>query len=87
MTGILACTGCGVTKPGPDGTPTDLFPSAHCGDCPPWTCGDCGRPCSATALCSCWISFDGMALADVKAVFAADGMFNVRPVLDDGGPS
>lgn len=87
MTAILACTGCGATKPGPDGTPTDLFPSARCGECPPWTCGTCGLQCSATALCPCWISFDGMALADIKAVFAADGMFNVRPVLDGGDPS
>ena len=86
MTGILACKGCAATKPAPDGTPTDLFPSAHCGDCPPWVCGDCGQTCSATTLCPCWISFDGMALADIKAVFAADGMFDVRPVLDDGGP-
>lgn len=79
MTAILACKGCGATKPAPDGTPTDLFPSAHC--------GDCGQACSAIALCSCWISFDGIALADIKALFAADGMFNVRPVPDNGDPS
>ena len=86
MTGILACKGCGATKPAPDETPTDLFPSAHCGDCPPWICESCGQWCSATALCPCWLSFDGMSVADIKAVFAADGMFNVRPLLDDGGP-
>ncbi len=82
---ILACNGCGRTKPGPTGDPTDLFPSEHCGDCPLWTCETCGQQCSAQALCSCWLSFDGMALADVKAVFATDGMFNVRPVIDPTG--
>lgn len=74
---ILACTGCGATKTEPDGTPNDLFPSAHCGDCPPWTCVTCGEPCSAQALCPCWISFDGMTLADIKAVLADDGTFSV----------
>ena len=83
MTGpILACKGCGATKPAPDGIPTDLFPSEHCGDCPPWTCETCGQECSATALCPCWVSLDGMTIADIKAIFAADGMFNIRPVLD-----
>lgn len=76
-TPILACKGCGATKPEPDGTPTDLFASEHCGECPPWTCKECGEQCSAAALCSCWMSFDGMALADIKAVFAADGTFSV----------
>lgn len=82
---ILACTSCGHTKPAPTGDPTDLFPSEHCGDCPPWICETCGQQCSATALCPCWTSFDGMTLADIKAVFAADGMFTVRPVIDPTG--
>ncbi|MCX5522627.1 hypothetical protein OG342_07080 [Streptomyces bobili] len=79
-TPILTCTGCGATKPEPDGAPTDLFPSAHCGNCPPWTCETCGQTCSATALCPCWISLDGMTTADIKAIFAGDGTFNVNPV-------
>ena len=74
---LLACKGCGATKPGPDGTPTDMFPSEHCGDCPPWTCEDCGNPCSSAALCSCWISLENMPLADMKALFAADGTFSL----------
>ncbi|MFF7476574.1 hypothetical protein [Streptomyces sp. NPDC008092] len=84
-TPILACKGCGATKPEPDTTPTDLFPSEHCGECPPWTCGDCGEQCSAAALCSCWIRFNGMALADIKAVFAADGFFSLGGLGTTGG--
>jgi hypothetical protein len=83
---ILACTGCGATKPGPTGDPSDLFPSAHCGGCPPWTCDTCGEMCSAVALCLCWISVDGMPLADVKAIFAGDGTFNLQHVTDGNGP-
>ncbi|WP_416520104.1 hypothetical protein [Streptomyces achromogenes] len=77
---ILACTSCGATKPEPDGTPTDLFPSAHCGDCPPWTCTDCGEACSASSLCSCWTRLDTLPLADIKAIIAGDGTFDVKPV-------
>jgi hypothetical protein len=79
---ILACKGCGATKPEPDGSPTDLFPSEHCGECPPWTCKDCGGTCSAVELCSCWTRLDLLPLADVKALFAADGTFNVKPVIE-----
>jgi hypothetical protein len=74
---ILTCLNCGATKPEPDGTPTDLYPSSHCGKCPPWKCEDCGEMSSAADLCSCWKSLDGIALADIKAVFAADGTFNI----------
>lgn len=35
-----------------------------------------GTPCPA-----CWTTFDGMTTADIKAVFAADGTFNVSPVI------
>ncbi|MGP3737944.1 hypothetical protein ACTWJ9_33075 (plasmid) [Streptomyces sp. GDS52] len=76
---ILTCTGCGHTKDAPTGDPTDLFPSEHCGDCPPWTCADCGQICSAQALCGCWIRLDTMAAADIKALFAADGGFHITP--------
>lgn len=74
---LLACKGCGATKPGPDGTPTDMFPAEHCGQCPPWTCDDCGEMDSATEHCSCWISLEGMSLADQKALLAADGTFSL----------
>lgn len=83
MSEILTCLGCGATKPGPTGTPTDIYPSEHCGECPPWRCGDCGEMSSASNLCSCWQSFDGMALADIKAVFAADGTFSLGGLASD----
>lgn len=79
---LLTCTNCGASKPGPTGDPTDLFPSAHCGQCPPWACEDCGQACSATALCPCWTSLDTMTTADIKAIFAGDGTFNVNPVIN-----
>lgn len=50
----------------PDGPVPD-----HCGSCPPWTCDECGQPCSMADPCACWISLEGMALADIKALFAA----------------
>lgn len=34
--------------------------------------------------CPCWLSFEGMALADIKAVFAADGTFSIDLVAGDG---
>ena len=74
---ILSCKGCGATKAGPTGTPSDIFPSEHCGDCPPWRCDDCGEMDSAANPCSCWICLTAMAPADAKALFAADGTFNV----------
>lgn len=73
-TPILTCRGCGATKPGPTGDPTDFYPSEHCGQCPPWQCETCGEMCSATALCPCWVRLHGMSLADLKATFAAIDM-------------
>ena len=79
MADLLCCKGCGATKPGPTGDPTDMFPSEHCGDCPPWRCDGCNQMCSMAAPCGCWIRLDAMPLADVKALFAQDGTFNVTP--------
>ena len=79
VTPILDCAGCGAVKHGPTGDPTDVFPSQRCSQCPPWPCEDCGEMCSATALCSCWTDLTAMAHADVKALFAEDGRFNVAP--------
>lgn len=89
-TPILACKGCGRTKHELTGDPDDFFPSRRCGECPPWTCETCGEICSAAALCSCWVGFDGMTIADVKAAFAADAeaapdgaaVFDIKPVTD-----
>lgn len=37
-------------------------------------CRYCGDPVPASGPCpACWLSFDGMPLADIRAVFAADG--------------
>lgn len=88
VTPILACRKCRRTKTALDGGLTDWIPSGHCGDCPPWRCEDCGETCSAKALCSCWTDLTTMAHADVKALFARDGMFNVAPDgrLSTSGP-
>lgn len=71
---MSACTGCGTTVddlevPGP----------FMCSSCPPTTCEDCGginHP-ATERMCSCWVSLAEMPLADVKAIFAGDGTFNV----------
>lgn len=44
---------------------------------PPRRCEDCGEMGSNAAPCSCWVSVKDMPLADAKALFAADGTFNV----------
>ncbi|MFE6866032.1 hypothetical protein ACFVFS_05710 [Kitasatospora sp. NPDC057692] len=76
---ITTCAGCGATKPGPDGSPTDVYPSTHCDKCPPWKCEICGDMSSADALCGCWVSLAEMPLADVKTLFARDGGFDITP--------
>lgn len=78
-TPILTCRNCGRTKAALSGEPTDLSPSDHCGECPPWRCEDCGEMCSASNKCACWIDLTTMSHADVKALFAQDGTFNVGP--------
>lgn len=77
ITSILTCSGCGETTSKLPNNPTAIEPSDHCGKCPPWTCETCGEQSSAAALCSCWIQLDQLAPADVKALFAGDGTFNV----------
>lgn len=88
VTPILDCRGCGQVKDSPDGSFTDHVPSEHCGNCPPWKCPDCGEMDSAARPCSCWIDLTAMPHADVKALFAADGTFNVGTdgMLSIGGP-
>lgn len=62
------CDGCG--------SPTDPRNprSSHCSNCPPWPCSTCGEMCTTTDLCGCWVSLDGMALADIKGLFAKGGL-------------
>jgi hypothetical protein len=79
VTPILDCLGCGRTKTALDGDVTDIIPAQHCADCPPWRCDGCGEMDSVAEKCSCWIDLTTMAHADVKALFAEDGTFNVAP--------
>lgn len=79
----LICKGCGTTANGPHGSPTDVAPSSHCGNCPPWDCEWCGQLNDMLNPCSCWISLEGMALADIKALFASDE--SDGPSLSIGG--
>ena len=63
---MSACLNCGAASmPG-------MASPAHCGKCPPWRCEDCGEmDAPPPNSCSCWTALEGMALADIKAVFAA----------------
>jgi len=69
----MKCLGCGAAadSAGPQ-------PSA-CGECPPSTCEECGgvNHIATSRMCSCWVSVEDLAPADIKAIFAADGTFNV----------
>jgi hypothetical protein len=82
VTPILACKGCGATKTQLTADPTDVFPSEHCGECPPWICQTCGGMDSATEHCPCWTDLTTMPLADQKAIFATDGGFNIGGRMD-----
>jgi len=50
-------------------------------------CADCGFPAGAEMLAETpdcphgWLSLEGMPLADIKAVFAKDGTFNLGGAL------
>lgn len=61
-----ACEGCGTPCAPEDPTP------AHCPSCPPEPCDECGgvNVWSTGEMCACWVSLEGMSLADIKAVFA-----------------
>lgn len=64
----VTCRGCGA-----DANPEHPIPD-HCGKCPPWVCEDCGQPCSMADPCGCWIQLEGMALPELKALFALGGL-------------
>jgi hypothetical protein len=61
------CLNCGADA-GDENPPNPTY----CGQCPPWTCDGCGEPCSMADTCACYVSLDGMNLADLKALFADD---------------
>lgn len=62
------CRGCGMPS-----SPDCPIPD-HCGQCPPWTCDGCDLPCSMADPCSCWISLEGLPLADIKGLLALGGL-------------
>ena len=77
MSEILHCVGCGseIIRNDPSDFPAPIL---RCGDCPPTRCEVCGEMDAMDRRCSCWVALDGMAPADIKAIFAADGTFNVE---------
>jgi hypothetical protein len=69
---IVACLGCGRTKPS-TGTVDDLLQADQCSDCPPWQCERCERIVDMDAKLNCGtcvMRFAGMPLADIKAALA-----------------
>lgn len=69
---VSPCATCGVRALS---TRETIGLSEKCMHCPSVACGDCGEPDDRT--CSCWVSIEHMSLADKKALFAADGTFNI----------
>ena len=63
------CLNCG-SNAGVDSPPSP----AHCGACGDWACDDCGgvNNLATGVSCPCWLPLEGMALADIKALFADD---------------
>lgn len=43
-----------------------------CNHCDPQPCVDCGDPDDRS--CPCWVAIEGMAHADIKALFAREGL-------------
>jgi hypothetical protein len=41
-------------------------------ECPPYTCNDCGQSRPQREPCACFVSLEGMNLADLKALFSDD---------------
>lgn len=62
----IHCQGCGAFC----GQRGDIPQVSRCEKCPPKRCDQCADMDSLEAPCRCWRSLDGMAHADVKALFA-----------------
>lgn len=75
---MTTCQGCGTAVPVDQTYPGDPGP-AGCSDCPPSKCETCGgiNDMRSGKMCACWVSVADLPLADVKAIFARDGTFNV----------
>jgi hypothetical protein len=67
----ICCLGCGAATGAR--WPETPVPN-HCGKCPPEVCDQCGQPDSAAKPCACWTPLEGMAHADIKAIFAASDL-------------
>jgi hypothetical protein len=52
----------------------------QCSSCGPVKCDDCGgvNDLATGEICSCWVSVEDMSVPELKAIFAADGVFNVE---------
>lgn len=68
------CRGCGALFDACG----DLPAVERCRDCPPAVCETCGELDHVDVPCRCWVSVESMPLPDAKALFAADGVFNVE---------
>jgi hypothetical protein len=82
--GSLLCRTCADTRAGRcrwPGHPDHDNPCAYAQEEPGGPCRYCARPVPAdgTPCPVCWVSLEGMALADTKALFAADGTFDIAP--------
>lgn len=66
MTGI--CNNCGQLLP--EGHPI----GDYCEKCPPHLCPDCGQMDSMETPCPCWVSVADIPFADLKGMFAQDGI-------------
>jgi hypothetical protein len=87
--GTKLCRWCADTQAGRcdiPGHPDHDSPCGHAPQKPGDPCCYCGKPLPAEAHCcpDCVLPFEGMTLADIKAVFAADGMFSVGGLGPDG---
>ena len=62
------CDNCGSQLP--DGHPA----ANYCGKCPPHRCNDCGEMDSMQTPCKCWVDVADIPFADLKGMFARDGL-------------
>jgi len=75
----IHCLRCGHVAGYGNEVPT---PSS-CSECSNVVCGECGDP--DDRVCSCWVTFDEMSLADIKAAFAGIDLSITK--TDAGGVS